>query len=258
MTADRIDVVPVRAFRDNYIWVLRDAHTAVVVDPGDAAPVIQYLEREGLDLHAILITHHHADHIGGVPDLLERYAVPVYGPVGEPIPTLTRTVHGGDRVAIEPFGLSFAVLDIPGHTRAHIAYYGANMVFCGDTLFACGCGRVFEGTPAQMYASLSRLAALPDDTRVYCAHEYTLSNIGFARSVEPGNDALRRREADDRGLRDADRPTVPTTIGREKATNPFLRCLEPAVIASADRYLGATAGGPVEVFAALRDWKNKA
>jgi hydroxyacylglutathione hydrolase len=258
MTAHQIDVVPVRAFRDNYIWTLRDARTAVVVDPGDAAPVIQYLEREGLALHAILITHHHADHIGGVPDLLAHHDVPVYGPAGEPIPTLTRVVTGGDRVAIEPLGLSFEVLDIPGHTRAHIAYYGANMVFCGDTLFACGCGRVFEGTPAQMYASLARLAALPDDTRVFCAHEYTLSNIAFARAVDPGNDALLRREADDRGLRAADRPTVPTTIGREKATNPFLRCAEPAVAAAADTYRGVPAGNPVEVFAALRDWKNKA
>jgi hydroxyacylglutathione hydrolase len=258
MTAAQFDVVPVRAFRDNYIWTIRDARTAVVVDPGDAAPVLDYLEREGLALHAILITHHHADHIGGVPDILERFRVPVYGPAGEPIPTLTRAVKGGDRVAIEPFGLSFEVLDIPGHTRAHIAYYGANMVFCGDTLFACGCGRVFEGTPAQMFASLSRLAALPDDTRVYCAHEYTLSNIGFARSVEPGNAALRRREADDRALRAADQPTVPTTIGREKATNPFLRCLEPEVAAAADKYRGVPADDPVDVFAALRDWKNKA
>lgn len=258
MTAAQFDVVPVRAFRDNYIWTIRDARTAVVVDPGDAAPVLDYLEREGLALHAILITHHHADHIGGVPDILERFRVPVYGPAGEPIPTLTRAVKGGDRVAIEPFGLSFEVLDIPGHTRAHIAYYGANMVFCGDTLFACGCGRVFEGTPAQMFTSLSRLAALPDDTRVYCAHEYTLSNIGFARSVEPGNPVLLRREIEDRALRDADRPTVPTTIGREKATNPFLRVLEPEVAASADRYRGVPADGPVDVFAALRDWKNKA
>jgi len=258
MTAAQFDVVPVRAFRDNYIWTIRDARTAVVVDPGDAAPVFDYLEREGLALHAILITHHHADHIGGVPDILERFRVPVYGPAGEPIPTLTRAVKGGDRVAIEPFGLSFEVLDIPGHTRAHIAYYGANMVFCGDTLFACGCGRVFEGTPAQMFTSLSRLAALPDDTRVYCAHEYTLSNIGFARSVEPGNPVLQRREIEDRALRDADRPTVPTTIGREKATNPFLRVLEPEVAASADRYRGVPADGPVDVFAALRDWKNKA
>jgi hydroxyacylglutathione hydrolase len=258
MAADRFDVVPVRAFRDNYIWAIRDARTAVVVDPGDAAPVLAFLEREGLTLHAILITHHHADHIGGVPDILERFGVPVIGPAGEPIPTLTRAVKGGDRVAIEPFGLSFEVLDIPGHTRAHIAYYGANRVFCGDTLFACGCGRVFEGTPAQMFASLSRLAALPDDTRVYCAHEYTLSNIAFARSVEPGNAVLQRREAEDRALRDADLPTVPTTIGREKATNPFLRCLEPEVAASAERYRGVPSDGPVDVFAALRDWKNKA
>ncbi len=164
----------------------------MVVDPGDAAPVLDYLEREGLALDAILITHHHADHVGGMAEILERFKVPVFGPAGEPIPTLTRAVTAGDRVAIEPFGLSFEVLDIPGHTRAHIAYYGANMVFCGDTLFACGCGRVFEGTPAQMLTSLSRLAALPDDTRVYCGHEYTLANIRFARAVDPGNAVLQR------------------------------------------------------------------
>jgi hydroxyacylglutathione hydrolase len=253
-----IEVAPVRAFKDNYIWTLRDARTAAVVDPGDAAPVIEYLEREGLDLAAILLTHHHADHVGGVPDLLARYRVPVYGPAREPIATLTQGVAGGDRVAIDALGLTFEVLDIPGHTRAHVAYYGANMVFCGDTLFACGCGRVFEGTPEQMYASLARLAALPDDTLVYCGHEYTLANIGFAKSVEPANAALAAREADDRRLRDAGRPTLPTTIGREKQTNPFLRCVEPAVIASADTYLGGRASSPTQVFAALREWKNRA
>ncbi len=258
MKTVNIEVVPVRAFKDNYVWTLRDARTAVVVDPGDAAPVLEYLEREGLGLAAILLTHHHADHVGGVPDLLSRHRVPVYGPAREPIATLTRGVSGGDRVDIDALGLSFEVLDIPGHTRAHVAYYGANMVFCGDTLFACGCGRVFEGTPEQMYASLARLAALPDETRVYCGHEYTLANIGFAQSVEPGNAVLAAREAEDRRLREADRPTLPTTIGREKATNPFLRCTEPAVIASADTYLGARATSPVQVFAALREWKNRA
>lgn len=254
---ETFDVVPVPAFRDNYIWVLRRGSAAAVVDPGDAAPVLDYLSREGLSLAAILITHHHPDHIGGLPGLLAGRDVPVYGPALEPIDSLTRRVRGGDTVHIDALGATFEVLDIPGHTRAHIAYYGANMVFCGDTLFACGCGRVFEGTPEQMYASLSRLAALPDPTRVYCAHEYTLSNIGFARTVEPGNAALARREAEDRATRAAGRPTVPTTIAREKATNPFLRCGEPEVIASADTFAGGAVAGPAQVFAALREWKNR-
>jgi hydroxyacylglutathione hydrolase len=252
-----IEVAPVRAFKDNYIWTLRDARSAAVVDPGDAQPVLDYLARERLELVAILATHHHADHVGGVAALLARHPVPVYGPRGEPIATLTQAVGGGDHVAIPQLGLAFDVLDIPGHTRAHIAYYGANMLFCGDTLFACGCGRVFEGTPEQMYASLAKLAALPDETLVYCGHEYTLANIGFAKAVDPENGALLDRERADARLRDAGRPTLPTTIGREKATNPFLRCLQPAVVESANKYLGARASGPVQVFAAIREWKNR-
>ena len=252
-----LEIVPVKAFKDNYIWTLRDDKRAAVVDPGDARPVIEYLTREKLELVAILATHHHADHVGGIAELLGRGRVPVYGPRGEPIETLTRAVGEGDTVTIPELGLSFAVLDIPGHTRAHIAYYGADCLFCGDTLFACGCGRVFEGTPEQMYASLEKLRALPDSTRIYCGHEYTLANIGFARSVEPSNTALGAREARDRKLRDAGKPTLPSTLGEEKATNPFLRCLEPAVVESANKYLGARAADPVRVFAAIRDWKNR-
>jgi hydroxyacylglutathione hydrolase len=252
-----LEIVPVKAFKDNYIWTLRDGKRAAVVDPGDARPVLDYLAREKLDLVAILATHHHADHVGGIRELLELGPVPVFGPRGEPIETLTRAVGEGDTVTIPELGLSFAVLAIPGHTRAHIAYYGADCLFCGDTLFACGCGRLFEGTAEQMYASLEKLRALPDSTRVYCGHEYTLANIGFARSVEPGNAALGAREARDRKLREAGKPTLPTTLGEEKATNPFLRCLEPAVVESANKYLGARASDPVRVFAAIRDWKNR-
>ncbi len=253
---NEFDVVPLRAFKDNYIWTLRNDRYAAVVDPGDAQPVLDYLRRERLELCAILATHHHADHVGGVADLLAHRAVPVYGPRGEPIPTLTHQVGEGDEVEIPQLGLRFKVLDIPGHTRAHIAYYGANSLFCGDTLFACGCGRLFEGTAPQMVASLAKLAALPDETLVYSGHEYTMANIGFALEVEPDNVDLKARAASDAEKRKSERPTLPSTIGREKKTNPFLRCLQPAVIASANKYLGARMSDPVQVFAAIRQWKN--
>ena len=252
-----MEIVAVKAFKDNYVWTLRDQRHAAVVDPGEARPVFDYLEKEGLRLAAILATHHHPDHVGGIGELVEKFRVPVFGPKNEPIPTLTQPVSEGDRVAIPELGVTFEVLDIPGHTRAHVAYYGAGALFCGDTLFACGCGRLFEGTADQMYTSLSKLAALPDETKVYCGHEYTLANIGFARAVEPENRALGERETRDRKLRDAGKPTLPSTLGDEKATNPFLRCREPAVIESANKYLGARIADPVRVFAAIRDWKNR-
>jgi hydroxyacylglutathione hydrolase len=256
-----LEIVPLPALKDNYIWVLRAAGHAAVVDPGEARPVLEYLGRERLRLAAVLATHHHPDHVGGIAELLEATGaarpVPVYGPKGEPIATLTHPVGEGDTVHIPELGLALSVLDIPGHTRAHVAYYGAESLFCGDTLFACGCGRVFEGTPQQMLASLAKLAALPDATKVYCGHEYTLANIKFAQAVEPRNAALAARLARDAKLREAGKPTLPSTLGEERATNPFLRCAEPAVIESANKYLGARLSDPARVFAAIREWKNR-
>jgi hydroxyacylglutathione hydrolase len=251
------EIVPLPAFQDNYIWTLRQGGHAAVVDPGEARPVQEYLAREGLRLAAILATHHHPDHVGGIAELVSERKVPVFGPKGEPIPEMTHPVGQDDRVEIAELAAAFSVLEIPGHTRAHVAYYGLGSLFCGDTLFACGCGRVFEGTPAQMLHSLTKLAALPDETRVYCGHEYTLANIRFARAVDPGNAQLAAREARASELRAAGLPTLPSTLGEERATNPFLRCAEPAVVESANKYLGARAADPVRVFAAIREWKNK-
>ncbi|MDN5753119.1 MAG: hydroxyacylglutathione hydrolase [Nitrosospira sp.] len=256
-------IVALRALTDNYIWVIRDHCHAAVVDPGDASPVLDYLQRENLELIAILNTHHHPDHVGGNAALLREFTVPVYGPANESIPTLTHRVkecrdHESEEgnAYLPEFSLTLRVLDIPGHTAGHIAYYGANLLFCGDTLFACGCGRLFEGTAQQMLDSLQKLADLPNETRIYCGHEYTLNNIRFARNVEPGNQALIEREAVVRKLREQNVPTLPSTIAMEKATNPFLRCNEPEIIRSAGSRAGKPLSDPVSVFAAIRDWKD--
>jgi hydroxyacylglutathione hydrolase len=253
----RFQVVPVPALKDNYIWVLRDDRHAAVVDPGDARPILDYLASEQLHLTAILATHHHSDHVGGIGEILDQFDVPVYGPKSEPIATVSHALVEGDHIEIPGLAARFSILDIPGHTRAPVAYYDAKRVFCGDTLFACGCGRLFEGTPQQMHESLKKLAALPDDTLVYCAHEYTLANIRFARAVEPGNTQLAERERADARTRQEGRPTVPSNIAQEKATNPFLRCAQPEVIESASRYLGTRVTDPVQVLAAIRKWKNE-
>ena len=253
-----MNLVALPAFEDNYLWLLHDGARALVVDPGDAEPVRDALARLGLQLHGILVTHHHGDHTGGVAALREATGATVYGPAGERIPGPYQALRGGD--AVNVLGTAWQVIDVPGHTAGHIAYYapavgGAPLLFCGDTLFSGGCGRIFEGTPAQMLASLDALGALPAATRVCCAHEYTLSNLRFAQAVEPGNAELIEYTRQCRALREQHRPTLPSTIGTELAINPFLRSRQPA-IAKAVRAHAPSANDEVAVFAALREWKN--
>lgn len=247
------------AFADNYIWMLHDGTQAVVVDPGDATPVLQALQAQGLQLAGILVTHHHPDHVGGIDALRPHLAGPVWGPARENIPQPCLPLNDGDVVAV--LGRRFQVIDVPGHTAGHIAYFeldedDAPLLFCGDTLFSAGCGRLFEGTPAQMQHSLSRLAALPGRTRVCCTHEYTLSNLKFAAAVEPGNAERAQYHARCEILRAEGRSTLPSSIALERQVNPFLRCEVPEVVAAA-RTQGATQDDAVSVLAALREWKNR-
>ncbi|MBN9407829.1 MAG: hydroxyacylglutathione hydrolase [Burkholderiales bacterium] len=253
-------LIPLPAFSDNYIWLLHDGSQALVVDPGEAAPVFEALQREGLQLRSILVTHHHADHVGGVAELREATGAEVFGPAAEAMPEPIVRVAGGE--VARALGLDFQVIDVPGHTAGHIAYYhpaidGAPVLFCGDTLFSGGCGRLFEGTPAQMLDSLDRLAALPGDTRVCCAHEYTLSNLRFARAVEPGNTELIHYLAHCEALRADNRPTLPAKLAQERAINPFLRSREPAVVAAARARDADQSTSEAGVFAVLRQWKNE-
>lgn len=281
-----LKLIPLPAFADNYLWLLHDGRRALVVDPGDATPVLRFLQAQGLRLETILVTHHHADHTGGVDELRQATGARVYGPAGEPIPGPYLPLHEGD--ALNALGLDFQVLEVPGHTSGHIAYYAAQasfsvtggapdkalppldtpstpgpahspgrpLLFCGDTLFSGGCGRLFEGTPAQMLASLDKLAALPGNTCVCCTHEYTLSNLRFALAVEPGNAALTAYHAQCVQLRAHDQPTLPTTIANELLINPFLRTRQAAVKEAA-KHVDAQAHDDVSVFAAIRQWKNQ-
>jgi len=265
-----VDLTPLPAFSDNYIWLLSRNGHAVVVDPGQAAPVSRHLQAYQLELDAILITHHHPDHVGGVAQLKAAHpAAHIYAPLGEPLPLpVDVTLKEDDEVVLPDLGLTFTVLDIPGHTSGHIAYFGdlndehagqaQPLVFCGDTLFAAGCGRVFEGTPGQMLNSLNKLKALPLETRVCCAHEYTLSNLRWALQVEPDNAALQARWQDAQALRAQCLPTLPSSIALELETNPFLRTLQDTVAQAASHHAGRELDSSVDVFAALREWKNQA
>ena len=254
-----MNLIPLPAFNDNYIWMLHDGARALVVDPGEAHVVFEAIERLGVQLAAILVTHHHNDHTGGVADLREAPGAQVFGPMHEPMPEPLMRLTGGD--VIKVLGLSLSVIDVPGHTAGHIAYYAepadqTPLLFCGDTLFSAGSGRLFEGTPAQMLTSLGKLAALPDNTRVCCAHEYTASGLVFARTVEPDNQAVISHQIMVKALREQHLPTLPSSIGLEKAINPFLRTHLESVIRTVQQF-DASAQDPVSVFAALRTWKNQ-
>jgi hydroxyacylglutathione hydrolase len=254
---------PIPAFSDNYIWLFKDesSNNVCVVDPGEASPVIDYLTANDLNLTNILITHHHPDHTGGVKELRSKYQIAVYGRENSPFKDTDIKLKEGDE--IEVFGLNFKVIEIPGHTLDHIAFFCDSgeeseqpILFCGDTLFASGCGRIFEGNPDMMYQSLQKLAGLDPTTRVYCGHEYTLANLAFAAAAEPDNPDIQNRIASAQDTREQDLPTLPSTISKELATNPFLRCQIEALQKAAESKTGSAINSPVETFATLRQWKD--
>ncbi|MCP4875697.1 MAG: hydroxyacylglutathione hydrolase [Gammaproteobacteria bacterium] len=255
-----LKISPIPAFEDNYLWLLeREGYDGcAIVDPGDANPVIETIRRKGLRLDAILITHKHGDHIGGVKKLKSQWPdAVVYGPRNEPINELEVRLGEGDRVHLDGLELDLDILDVPGHTEGHIAYYGHDSLFCGDTLFAGGCGRVFSGTHTQLSQSLQKITALPGDTLAYCAHEYTMANLGFAKWVEPDNATLQQREMDDAARRKRDEPTVPSSIATELATNPFMRTDNETVIRAAEKWVGKSLPDRDAVFHAVREWKDR-
>lgn len=255
-----LEITPVKAFKDNFIWMLHNpgSDTAVAVDPGEGAPVLAWLKAQNLKLSAILITHKHSDHTGGVMELQFAYpGVPVFGPANEPIRGIRVRLKEGDHPEIPGLQADFVVMEVPGHTEGHIAYYGEGVLLCGDTLFSAGCGGIFGGTHAQMHASLQRIARLPADTLVYCAHEYTLANLGFARWVEPESEALKRYEEEAKTELAQGGNTVPSRLQTELDVNPFLRVSETTVKVAAEEYAGKSLESGEAVFTAIRRWKDR-
>lgn len=245
-------ITPIPAFQDNYIWLISNSQHAVVVDPGDAAPVIAYLKKHKLTLDAILVTHHHADHIGGIDELARHHPCKIYAPLKEKYDFTHEAVTDNQIIHLDNLQLSLEVLDVPGHTLGHVAYYGANSLFCGDTLFGAGCGRLFEGTPAQMFSTLQKLAQLPANTQIYCAHEYTERNLQFALSIEPNNPALLHRAEQTHAARMAGKPSLPSSMASELSTNPFLRCHSSEIA----KKMGLEGRELLEIFTAIRQARN--
>ncbi|MDF2180268.1 hydroxyacylglutathione hydrolase [Aliiglaciecola sp. CAU 1673] len=254
-----IEITPIKALKDNYIWCLQKQGLCTLVDPGDDVPVLDYLSENKLQPTDILITHHHSDHIGGVENLLTRFPeLNVWGVQSPRIPGVNRVISEDKKIYLESLDLEFDVIELPGHTLDHIGFYNHEVgLFCGDTLFSAGCGRLFEGTPAQMHASLSKLASLPKDTKVYCTHEYTLANIKFASTVEPDNKELQQYTHWAKTRREKDLPTLPSNIALEKTVNPFLRVHSNTIKNRVEEHMRATFHTPVEIFAALRGWKDQ-
>ncbi|WP_416305150.1 hydroxyacylglutathione hydrolase [Neptunicella sp. SCSIO 80796] len=258
MNSSMTEVTPIRAFEDNYIWCIRQGKRCAVVDPGDAKPVLAFLQQHQLTLTDILITHHHDDHIGGLSSLKDKFPdAVVYAANRERISHVDHCLSEGDKITLDGLSLQFEVFDVPGHTRDHIAFFGSVGLFCGDTLFSAGCGRLFEGSAEQMFGSLQKLAKLPANTKVYCAHEYTLANLRFASEVEPGNHQLRDYVSQAKQIRIKDQPTLPSTIARELSINPFLRCDQPEVLQRVAQHAGKVLHGEKDTFAALRSWKDQ-
>ncbi len=251
-------IIPIPALKDNYIWMLinSDNQHVAIVDPSEAQPVIDYMNQENLTPVAILITHHHWDHVGGIPDLVANYSVPVYTPATETVKFSTNLVTEGDKIELTELDIVLNVLDVPGHTAGAVAYYNEELVFSGDTLFTAGCGRMFEGTPKQMHHSLTKFKSLPDNTLLYCGHEYTEANLSFAGTVEPSNPDIQARLHEVQKLRKSGKPTIPSTLALEKKTNPFLRCEVDSVVQSASTHSGQTLTDSTQVFAAIRQWKD--
>lgn len=252
-----VTITAIPGFSDNYFWLIHNRQHAVIVDPGDAQPVLEMLEKKQLTLTAILITHHHWDHINGIEKLVDSYPdIPVYGPANESIPCKTHALGEEDLIDLPNPDLHIYVMDVPGHTAGHIAYLYKDNLFCGDTLFASGCGRIFDGTPEDLHQSLQKIAALPDSTKIYCAHEYTLDNLGFAQWVEPENPDIKARIEKCHEMLDNNQPTLPTKLSIERLCNPFIRTHLPQVIAQTEKHVKHKLQDGAEVFAALRKWKD--
>ena len=253
-----MEIVTIPCLQDNFAYLLICTKTqkAAVVDPSEAAPVQRVVEQKGVELMSILNTHHHWDHVGGIAGLINEFGIPVYTPKNEAVRGSTNPVSEGDIINLSELGLNIRILDVPGHTSGAIAYYTEKILFSGDTLFTAGCGRLFEGSPAEMYQSLSKIKKLSDDVLVYCGHEYTVSNLEFASTVEKNNKSIQKRLSMALQTRKMGQPTVPTSLEIEKQTNPFLRCEEESVINAASKRAGRILDNPVEVFATIRSWKD--